>query len=46
MHRLVYEKDGLPNGSEVAYFSNGKVVESDVMRAYLWLVVIILFLMC
>ncbi|KAL1813247.1 hypothetical protein ACET3Z_023312 [Daucus carota] len=24
MHRLVYEKDGLPNGSEVAYFSKGK----------------------
>lgn len=24
MHRLVYEKDGLPNGSEVAYFSQGK----------------------
>lgn len=29
MHRLVYEKDGLPNGSEVAYFSKGKVVELD-----------------
>ncbi|XP_074349536.1 uncharacterized protein LOC141689220 isoform X1 [Apium graveolens] len=24
MHRLVYEKDGLPNGSEVAYYSQGK----------------------
>lgn len=24
MHRLVYEKDGLTNGSEVAYFSQGK----------------------
>lgn len=46
MHRLVYEKDGLPNGSEVAYFSQGKVVEFDVMRACLWLVVIILFLTC
>lgn len=27
MHKLVFEKGGLPNGTEVAYFSRGKVVE-------------------
>lgn len=46
MHRLVYEKNGLPNGSEVAYFSQGKVVNFDAIRAYMWLLVISLFLIC
>ncbi|GFP85717.1 pol polyprotein [Phtheirospermum japonicum] len=28
MHKLVFENGGLPNGSEVAYYSNGKMVGS------------------
>ena len=30
MHKLVFENDGLPDGTEVAYYSNGKVVNIDV----------------
>lgn len=26
MHKLVFENGGLPDGTEVAYYSNGKVV--------------------
>ncbi|GFP88982.1 dead-box ATP-dependent RNA helicase 56 [Phtheirospermum japonicum] len=29
MHKLVFENGGLPNGSEVAYYSNGKVSPSQ-----------------
>lgn len=27
MHWLVFEEDGLPDGTEVAYYSHGKVME-------------------
>lgn len=27
LHRLVFEEGGLPDGTEVAYFAGGKVVE-------------------
>lgn len=27
LHRLVFEEGGLPDGTEVAYYAGGKVVE-------------------
>lgn len=29
MHRLVFEKDGLPDGTEVAYYARGQVVKIE-----------------
>lgn len=29
MHKLVFENGGLPDGTEVAYYSNGKVVDIE-----------------
>lgn len=31
MHKLVFENDGLPDGTEVAYYSNGKVIQKCVI---------------
>lgn len=31
MHKLVFENGGLPDGTEVAYYSNGKVVQIDAI---------------
>lgn len=36
MHKLVFKKDGLPNGTEVTYFSGGKVGEIKLTRN-IWL---------
>lgn len=29
LHKLVFEEDGLPDGTEVAYFARGQVVKAD-----------------
>lgn len=36
MHWLVFEEDGLPDGTEVAYYSHGKVMEINITSANIW----------
>lgn len=32
LHKLVFEKDGLPDGSEVAYYARGQVVMISILE--------------
>ena len=31
LHKLVFEDDGLPDGTEVAYYARGQVIEIKVI---------------
>jgi hypothetical protein len=34
---LVFEEGGLPDGTEVAYYARGQVVEINISNAYIFL---------